>query len=56
MKKDGSILLGAGGDCCYSNNNASFGTFYEGAVTAGYPSDAADNAVQANIVSTGYGK
>jgi hypothetical protein len=56
MKKDGSVLLGAGGDCCYSNNNASFGTFYEGAITAGYPSDAADNAVQANIVSTGYGK
>jgi len=54
--KQGSIVLGSGGDCCYSNNNASFGTFYEGAIVAGYPSDATDAAVHANIVSTGYGK
>ena len=55
-QKQGSIVLGSGGDCCYSNNNASYGTFYEGAIVAGYPSDATDAAVHANIVSTGYGK
>jgi hypothetical protein len=54
--KQGSIVLGSGGDCCYSNNNASQGTFYEGAIVAGYPTDATDAAIQANIVSTGYGK
>ncbi len=55
-KKQGSIVLGSGGDCCYSNNTASQGTFYEGAIVAGYPSDATDTAIQANIVSAGYGK
>jgi hypothetical protein len=56
MKKQGSVVLGAGGDCCYSNNNGSAGTFYEGAIVAGYPSDATEDAIQANIVSAGYGK
>jgi hypothetical protein len=56
MKKQGSIVLGSGGDCCYSNNNASQGTFYEGAIVAGYPSDATEDAIQTNIVSAGYGK
>jgi len=56
MKKQGAIVLGSGGDCCYSNNNGSQGTFYEGAIVAGYPSDATDSAVHANIVSAGYGK
>jgi len=56
MKKQGSIVLGSGGDCCYSNNNGSQGTFYEGAIVSGYPSDTTDNAVHANIVSTNYGK
>jgi hypothetical protein len=56
MKKQGSIVLGSGGDCCYSNNNASAGTFYEGAIVAGYPSDATEDAIQSNIVSAGYGK
>ena len=56
MKKQGAIVLGSGGDCCYSNNNASQGTFYEGAIVAGYPSDATDAAVQSNIVGAGYGK
>jgi hypothetical protein len=55
-QKQGSIVLGSGGDCCYSNNTASSGTFYEGAIVAGYPSDATDAAVHANIVSAGYGK
>ena len=56
MKKQGAVLLGAGGDCCYSNNNASYGTFYEGAIVAGYPSDATEDAIQANVISAGYGK
>jgi len=42
MKKQGSIVLGSGGDCCRTNNNLSAGTFYEGAIVAGYPTDAAD--------------
>jgi non-reducing end alpha-L-arabinofuranosidase len=56
MKKQGAIVLGSGGDCCYSNTNASQGTFYEGAIVAGYPSDATDDAIQANVISAGYGK
>jgi hypothetical protein len=56
MRKEGAIVLGSGGDCCYSNNNASEGTFYEGAIVSGYPSDATDEAIHANIVSAGYGE
>jgi non-reducing end alpha-L-arabinofuranosidase len=54
MKKQGAIVLGSGGDCCATNTNQSLGTFYEGAVVSGYPSDATDNAVQASIVAAGY--
>ncbi|HXR71462.1 MAG TPA: arabinofuranosidase catalytic domain-containing protein [Actinocrinis sp.] len=54
MKQQGAIVLGSGGDCCAHNTNLSAGTFYEGAITAGYPSDATDNAVQASIVAAGY--
>ncbi len=52
MRKQGAILLGNGGD----NSNGSQGTFYEGAVTAAgtFPSDATDQAVQANIVAAKY--
>src|SRR4029079_6550752 len=32
----------------------SVGSFFEGVMTSGYPSDATENAVQANIVSVGY--
>ena len=56
MRKEGAVILGAGGDCCYSNNNASEGTFYEGAIVAGYPSDATDEEVHSNIVEVGYGQ
>jgi hypothetical protein len=56
MNKEGSIVLGSGGDCCYSNNTASQGTFYEGAIVAGYPSDPTDDLVQANVVSAKYGQ
>ncbi|HET8846654.1 MAG TPA: arabinofuranosidase catalytic domain-containing protein, partial [Ktedonobacteraceae bacterium] len=55
MKQQGAIILGSGGDCCATNTNLSQGTFYEGAIVAGYPSDATDDAVQTNIVSAGYG-
>ena len=51
MHQEGAIVLGTGGD----NSNGSIGSFFEGAMTAGLPSDAADDAVQANIVSVGYG-
>jgi non-reducing end alpha-L-arabinofuranosidase len=54
--KEGSIILGSGGDCCYSNTTMSQGTFYEGAIVAGYPTDETDDAVQANIVGAQYGK
>jgi hypothetical protein len=50
MHKEGAIILGTGGD----NSNGSDGTFYEGVMTSGYPSDATESAVQANIVSAGY--
>ncbi|HEU5353162.1 MAG TPA: arabinofuranosidase catalytic domain-containing protein [Actinocrinis sp.] len=53
MKQQGAIMLGSGGDCCASNTDLSDGTFYEGAIVAGYPSDATDNAVQADIVAAG---
>eukprot|EP00943_MAST-04B_sp_MAST-4B-sp1_P005192 g5192.t1 len=51
MKKQGAIILGIGGD----NSDGAVGTFYEGAMTKGYSSDAADAGVQANIVQIGYG-
>jgi hypothetical protein len=54
MKKQGAIILGSGGDCCATNTNQSAGTFYEGAMVSGYPSDATDNAIQTSIVAAGY--
>jgi hypothetical protein len=50
MHKEGSIVLGTGGD----GTQLSRGYFFEGVMTAGYPPDAADNAVQANIAAAGY--
>jgi hypothetical protein len=50
MHQEGAIILGIGGD----NSNSSAGDFFEGVMTAGYPTDAADNSVQANINSVGY--
>ena len=55
MKKQGAIVLGSGGDCCIDNTNQSEGTFYEGCIVSGYPSDATEDAVQANIVAAKYG-
>jgi len=54
MKKQGSIVLGSGGDCCATNMNLGSGTFYEGAIVAGYPSDATEDAIQANVVAAKY--
>ena len=48
----GGILLGIGSD----NSNNSWGTFYEGAITAGRPADATDLAVLKNVQAAGYGK
>ncbi|KDR81262.1 hypothetical protein GALMADRAFT_61383 [Galerina marginata CBS 339.88] len=50
MSKEGAIILGIGGD----NSNGAQGTFYEGVMTSGYPSDATENAVQADIVAAKY--
>ncbi len=51
-------LLGCGGDCCKPSGgaNASSGIFFEGAVVTGYPTDATEDAIQANIAAAGYGK
>jgi hypothetical protein len=50
MSKEGAIILGIGGD----NSNGAQGTFYEGVMTSGYPTDATENSVQANIVAAKY--
>jgi hypothetical protein len=50
MRKEGAIILGIGGD----NSIGAAGTFYEGVMTSGYPSDATENAVQASIAAAGY--
>lgn len=50
MSKEGAIILGIGGD----NSNRAQGTFYEGVMTSGYPSDSTENAVQANLVAAKY--
>jgi hypothetical protein len=50
MHQEGSVLLGTGGD----DSNGSDGSFFEGVVTAGYPSDATDAAVQANVTAAHY--
>ncbi|CAH0034061.1 unnamed protein product [Clonostachys rhizophaga] len=50
MSKEGAIILGIGGD----NSVSAQGTWYEGVMTSGYPSDATENSVQANIVAAKY--
>ncbi|MFC0506423.1 arabinofuranosidase catalytic domain-containing protein [Micromonospora costi] len=50
MHRRGAIQLGNGGD----NGNGSAGTFYEGVMTTGYPTDATIDAVQANVVAAKY--
>lgn len=50
MSKEGAIILGIGGD----NSVSAQGTFYEGAMTSGYPSDATEAKVQADIAGAKY--
>ena len=50
MHKKGGMLMGNGGD----NGNGSAGTFFEGVMTVGYPTEEAIAAVQKNIVRAGY--
>jgi hypothetical protein len=50
MHQEGAIILGIGGD----NSDWDVGSFFEGAITAGAPSNATMTAVQANVVSVGY--
>jgi len=50
-KLQGAIILGTGGD----GSNGGTGTFFEGAMTMGNPSDATDDLIHANIVAAGYG-
>jgi len=52
LRLNGAIILGVGGD----NSNHSLGTFFEGAITAGRPSDDIDAAVLQNIQAAGYGR
>jgi hypothetical protein len=47
----GGIVLGIGGD----NSNSSQGTFFEGAITAGRPTDATDDLILKNVQAAGYG-
>ena len=51
MRQEGAIILGIGGD----NSHASAGSFFEGVMTSGFPTDSAENAIQSNIVAVGYG-
>ncbi len=51
MRQEGAIILGIGGD----NSHSSAGSFFEGAMTSGFPTNRTDNAVQSNIVAVGYG-
>jgi hypothetical protein len=48
----GGIVLGVGGD----NSNNSWGTFYEGAMTSGAPSNDTDLLIMKNIQTVGYKK
>jgi hypothetical protein len=50
MHQEGAIILGTGGD----NSDRGQGSFFEGAMTSGYPTNATEDAVQANIVAAGY--
>lgn len=49
MRQEGGIILGSGGD-----QGTTDGEFFEGVMTIGVPSSAAEAAVQANVVRVGY--
>jgi hypothetical protein len=48
----GAIVLGITSD----NSNMSYGTFYEGVVTSGRPTDATDTLILKNVQAAGFGK
>jgi hypothetical protein len=52
MQKQGSIILGIGGD----NSASGAGQWFEGVMASGAATVATVNALQANIVAAGYGK
>jgi non-reducing end alpha-L-arabinofuranosidase len=52
MRKEGSIILGTGGD----NSDADAGQWFEGVMASGAATVATVNALQANIAAAGYGK
>jgi len=52
MDNLGGIVLGVGGD----NSNNAWGTFFEGAIVAGYPTPETDAAVLKNVKAVGYKK
>jgi hypothetical protein len=52
MRKEGSIILGTGGD----NSDSGGGEWFEGVMASGAATLATVNALQANIVAAGYGK
>lgn len=50
MHQEGAIVLGTGG----GGDDNGIGSFFEGVMKTGFPSNAADAAVQASIVAAGY--
>ena len=50
MKQEGGIALGTGGD----NSNAAPGSFFEGAITSGFASNATIAAIQSDIDAANY--
>ena len=52
LKMKGGIILGIGSD----RSDGALGTFFEGAITAGRPSDETDAAVLANVQAAKYGQ
>jgi hypothetical protein len=52
MQKQGSIILGIGGD----NSGGAGGRWYEGVMATGAATLATVNALQRNIIAAGYGQ
>jgi hypothetical protein len=52
IDNQGAAVLGVD----IANGNNSFSTFYEGAIVAGYPANATEEAVLQNIKAVGYGQ
>jgi non-reducing end alpha-L-arabinofuranosidase len=52
LDSQGAVVLGVGGD----NSNNSWSTFYEGAIVAGFPMDATEDAILQNLKALGYGQ